>query len=136
MPDPRSSNPFALEFSAASVEAIAEAVLVLVDQDLHDLAAARIDEALSRRGGDPETWLSVGEVAEVLGVHQRTIYRALSTGRLAGVRVGSHWRVRRADMDEWLRQQNQRRPLPAASTRPAPPPDSFRHRANQRRAGR
>jgi len=48
MPDPTKSSPFALDVSAASVEAIAEAVLVLMDQDLHELATARIDEASVR----------------------------------------------------------------------------------------
>src|SRR4051794_31527241 len=44
--------------------------------------------------------LTLQEAAELLGVHYMTAYRYVRTGRLAGTRVGAHWRVRRADLDK------------------------------------
>ena len=72
----------ALEVSASSVAAIAEAVLAIVDDDLHELAAAHLDAELARRDSPRPAWLSVAELAVLLGVHQRTVYRALTSGRL------------------------------------------------------
>lgn len=109
----------AFEVSPSSVAAIAEAVLAIVDDDLHDLAVAHVDAELARRDSPRARWLTVTELADLLGVHQRTIYRALSSGRLVGVRVGAAWRVRREDLATWLGAQDERKaPVPPPS-RPA-----------------
>lgn len=136
MPDNTLKNSLALEVPAASIDAIAAAVLKLVDDDLQKLAGARIDAELERRSGSPTGLLSVSEVATLLGVHPRTVYRALTSGELVGVRVGSAWRVRRAEVDAWLQRQNERRALPRARRRPAPPAGSYRMRAHHVEAGR
>lgn len=135
MLDPERSH-FALEVPASSVRAIAEAVLELVESDLHARAAAQLDHELARRGGNPADLVSATEVADQLGVHVRTVYRALTTGQLVGMRIGSHWRVRRDEIDAWLQRENEHRPLPPVSSRPELPADSFRRRAHQRRPGR
>ena len=42
--------------------------------------------------------LTLNEVAERLGVHYMTAYRYLRTGRLVGMKLGTEWRVRAADL--------------------------------------
>ena len=49
-------------------------------------------------GQDPD--LTLQEAADLLGVHYMTAYRYVRTGRLPGRRVGAHWHVRRADLDQ------------------------------------
>jgi excisionase family DNA binding protein len=43
------------------------------------------------------------EVIAYLRVNVRTVYRLMRTGELPAMRVGRQWRVRRADLDSWLR---------------------------------
>ena len=47
--------------------------------------------------------MTVKETADYLQVHMSTIYRMLKAGSLPSFRVGSDWRFRKADLDEWLR---------------------------------
>ena len=47
-------------------------------------------------------FLNVAEVAEVLGLRPVTIYRWCRSGRLASVKIGKEWRIRRASLDELL----------------------------------
>lgn len=54
----------AFEVSPSSVAAIAEAVLAIVDDDLHDLADAHVDAELARRDSPRARWLTVGELAD------------------------------------------------------------------------
>ncbi len=58
-----------------------------------------MDEALTK--GD---LLSVEEVAEYLGVGQVTIYRWCREGRLPCLKIGKSWRIRRAVLEDFLRQ--------------------------------
>ena len=48
-----------------------------------------------------ERLMTVSEVAAVLKVSKRSIYRALRDGRLRGDRVGSSWRISSAAVDKW-----------------------------------
>lgn len=122
----------AFEVSPSSVAVIAEAVLAIVDEDLHDLAVAHVDAELARRDSPRAAWMSVGELADLLGVHQRTIYRALSSGRLVGVRVGAAWRVRREDLETWLGTQDERQQQVPPASRTAVGAGSFRARVQTR----
>lgn len=49
--------------------------------------------------------LTPTEVLGCLRVNVRTVYRLMRTGDLPAVRVGRQWRVRRSDLDSWLRRQ-------------------------------
>jgi excisionase family DNA binding protein len=53
------------------------------------------------------TLLSPEEVSRLTGFSRDTIYRALAAGDLAGFKPGrgerARWRVRREDVDRWLR---------------------------------
>jgi excisionase family DNA binding protein len=49
--------------------------------------------------------LTPTEVLAYLRVNVRTVYRLMRTGELPAVRVGRQWRIRRADLEHWLRRQ-------------------------------
>lgn len=49
--------------------------------------------------------LTVAEVADMLRVSTMTVYRLIRTGELPAVRVGRSYRVKRADLDEYLEAQ-------------------------------
>jgi excisionase family DNA binding protein len=53
--------------------------------------------------------LTVPEVAAELRVGVSTVYRALEEGRMPGTKPLGRWRIDRAELDEWRREQ---RPLP------------------------
>jgi excisionase family DNA binding protein len=46
--------------------------------------------------------MTTEEVIAYLRVNARTVYRLIQAGDLPAVRVGRQWRVRRADLDDWL----------------------------------
>ncbi len=46
--------------------------------------------------------LTVTEVAEYLGVTERTVYNWVRAGKLPAVKVGRLWRVRESDLASWL----------------------------------
>lgn len=47
--------------------------------------------------------LTTEDVATITGLSVGTVTRWLSNGRLRGFRLGSRWRVRRSDLEEFLR---------------------------------
>lgn len=51
--------------------------------------------------------MTVKEVAHYLKVHQSTVYRLLKQSALPAFRLGSDWRFRKVDLDEWLKQQTE-----------------------------
>ena len=53
--------------------------------------------------GDAE-YLSLEEVADLLGVTYQLIYRLVRSGELPAVRLGKLYRVSRADLDNYLTQ--------------------------------
>ena len=60
---------------------------------------------MSSVGGEPESLVSVRDVAAQLGVHPETIRRLIHDGRLDAVRVGRVLRVHRAAVDSFLARQ-------------------------------
>lgn len=64
-----------------------------------------------------DRWLKVSEVAERVGACERTVYRALRSGALAGERLGAHWRTRPSAVEAWLSGS----PKPSAAERPPRP---------------
>jgi excisionase family DNA binding protein len=52
-----------------------------------------------------EQALTVKEVALLLQVDEKTIYRLTQKGDLPGFKVASSWRFKRADMDAWVERQ-------------------------------
>lgn len=52
---------------------------------------------------------TVEEVASLVGMHANSIYAYLRSGRLKGVKTrkgyGGTWRISRAELEDWWRQQ-------------------------------
>ena len=46
--------------------------------------------------------LTVAEVAETLRVSNMTVYRLIKSGELTAIRVGKNYRIRTADLDDYL----------------------------------
>jgi excisionase family DNA binding protein len=82
--------------------------------------------------GDP--WLTVPQVSEELKLHPATVRVWINSGRLAAVRAGRTWRVRRSEVDRallsgaspaYVQQENEPSPppstTPAEASRPAAP---------------
>lgn len=55
-----------------------------------------------------EGWLSVEEVAAILGVHYMTAYRYVKRRSLEATQVNGQWRIRRDDLDEFVRRREDR----------------------------
>jgi excisionase family DNA binding protein len=51
---------------------------------------------------DEDPWLTVPQVSEELKLHPATVRVWIKTGRLAAVRAGRTWRVRRSEVDRAL----------------------------------
>jgi len=54
-----------------------------------------------------EKLLSIEQVAEILGLEYKTIYRLIRNGGLPAARVGRVYRVYKADLEAFLEQQKQ-----------------------------
>ena len=66
----------------------------------------------------PESWVSVDEVAQHLGVSKDTIYRWIDTRGLPASKVGRLWKCKLTEVDAWVRDGG------AAEDRgESPPPD-------------
>lgn len=49
--------------------------------------------------------LTVQQVAEILNVNERTVYRMVSKGELPGFRVAGSWRFLQEDLEAWIAEQ-------------------------------
>lgn len=64
--------------------------------------------------GQPSEWVSLGEAAEIIGVHPATIRNWAERGELPYRRTpGGHRRFRRADLKQWLASHRVTRPTEA-----------------------
>jgi len=48
---------------------------------------------------------TVQQVAALLNVNAKTVYRLVQRGELPGFKVGGAWRFRREDIDRWIERQ-------------------------------
>lgn len=46
--------------------------------------------------------MTLGEVASYLRLSKDTVYRMAQRGRIPASKVGTQWRFRREDVEEWL----------------------------------
>jgi excisionase family DNA binding protein len=53
-------------------------------------------------GSEDDPWLTVPQVSEELKLHPATVRAWVKSGRLAAVRAGRTWRVRRSEVDRAL----------------------------------
>ena len=52
-----------------------------------------------------QTYMSVPQVAKLLQLSERTVYRLAQAGSLPAFKVGGSWRFRRRDIDRWAERQ-------------------------------
>jgi excisionase family DNA binding protein len=50
-----------------------------------------------------ERWLSVDEIAGYLGVKRDTIYKWIERKKMPAHKVGSLWKFRKEEIDNWVR---------------------------------
>lgn len=50
-----------------------------------------------------DRWLSVDEIATYLGIKRDTIYKWIDRKNLPAHKVGSLWKFRKEEIDEWIR---------------------------------
>ena len=50
--------------------------------------------------------LTIRQVADYLKVTERTIYRLAAAKKIPAFKVGGTWRLSRADIDNWIKQQS------------------------------
>lgn len=50
-----------------------------------------------------DRWLSVEEIAVYLGVKRDTIYKWIERKRLPAHKVGSLWKFRKDEVDDWIK---------------------------------
>ena len=74
-------------------------------QGIHMAGAAKPPRRGARR---MTTALTVREVAQLLKVNERTIYRMAARGELPAFKVGGHWRFLREDVESWIATQKER----------------------------
>jgi len=121
------------------LDLLAQAVLLRLDKALVERAAASPAPEVHPEPG----WLRVSEVARRVGASERTVYRGLRSGALAGERLGAHWRIRPESVERWLadprpprtagtgRDQRPAAPVPRSGDEPAM---AFMTRAKRRHA--
>lgn len=50
-----------------------------------------------------ERWLSLEEIATYLGIKRDTVYKWISRRNMPAHKVGSLWKFRKDEIDEWVR---------------------------------
>jgi excisionase family DNA binding protein len=64
-----------------------------------------------------ERWLSLEEIATYLGIKKDTVYKWIDRKNMPAHKVGSLWRFRREEVDEWVRTGQAAEPKPAPKPR-------------------
>lgn len=64
----------------------------------------KITENLANQ--NQKEYLSVSEMAAEFGIHEMTFYRMIRDKKIPAFKIGSQWRVRRADLEVWLTQHS------------------------------
>ena len=52
--------------------------------------------------------LTLKEVARYLKLAEKTAYRLAAEGKLPGFKVGGSWRFKKADLETWIRAQQEK----------------------------
>jgi excisionase family DNA binding protein len=111
---------------AELAEALAAALAAAVEASVEQLVAVHVGGAQPHAPAQLDRWLSVAEVAELVGVSERTVHRALRSGALLGHRAGgagSRWHIRPEAVTAWVEPQPAAPPSrPAAPAAPRRPP--------------
>lgn len=49
--------------------------------------------------------LTIGEVAELLKINEKTAYKLASAGKIPGFKVGGSWRFQRQEIANWIKRK-------------------------------
>jgi len=52
-----------------------------------------------------DDFLTIAQVAELLQLSDKTIYRLAQQGEIPAFKVGGSWRFRASDIDQWVAKQ-------------------------------
>lgn len=52
-----------------------------------------------------DDYLTIAQVAELLQLSEKTIYRLAQQGEIPAFKVGGSWRFRASDIDQWVAKQ-------------------------------
>ncbi len=52
--------------------------------------------------------MTVKELAEYLKIAEKTAYRFAAEGKVPGFKVGSAWRFKKSEVDQWINQQSKK----------------------------
>lgn len=61
---------------------------------------------LNENLANQKEYLSVADMAEEFGIHEMTFYRMIRDKKIPAFKIGSQWRVRRADLNQWLQEHS------------------------------
>ncbi len=50
-----------------------------------------------------DRWISVDEIAEYLGIKRDTVYKWIERKNMPAHKVGSLWKFRKEEIDDWVR---------------------------------
>jgi excisionase family DNA binding protein len=59
----------------------------------------------------PENLLKIREAAHEAGVGRTTLYNEIGSGKLVAVKIGRLTRIRRSDLEDWMRRLGTYRPM-------------------------
>lgn len=57
---------------------------------------------ISENLANQKEYLSVADMAQEFGIHEMTFYRMIRDKKIPAFKIGSQWRIRRADLEKWL----------------------------------
>lgn len=78
--------------------------------------------SLDRLLADCPAVMTPEEVADILRMDKKALYRWLSDGTLPGFKLVGQWRILRDDLAQWLKSGANTPPAPQTPPVPTPPP--------------
>ncbi len=67
-----------------------------------------------KSAAQPETLMTMVEVAEYLQVAERTVYNWAHQGTIPSFKVGNIWRFKKSDLEQWIEDCRKTTPRPKA----------------------
>lgn len=67
------------------------------------------NHAMKEKKNDRSEFMTLPEVAEYLRLSIHTIYKMAQKGRIPALKAGAVWRFNRAEIDDWMRSEAEKR---------------------------
>ena len=95
---------------AAKKQLVAEAqapqvMVVSTEADLRRLIGEAVAAAIAQQTSPARELMNATEAAEMLGIHPKSVTKYVKSEGLPGIKVGGHYRFRRADIIAWLEER-------------------------------